>query len=273
VKRKGWTFWLVLGAILLITLNLPLPVSRAVKSATRDLLAPLQELATSYTRRFKSAGDAIRGWGGLPEKNQELQREVMKLRRKLAVLEDLRRENFLLRQQLDFRRRSERELVPGSVLARDISGWWQTVRIQHGGSPLVRPDLAVMSSEGLVGRVTEVSGRTADVLLISDPACRVAVRIGDKGAFAVLQGRGLSWRGRVVCEAAFINKNISVKKGDVVTTSGLGGVFPAGIEVGVIESVTRDENNLHQSADVRPSADLSDLNVVFIVATEEEDVL
>lgn len=271
MKRKGLTFWLVLGAILLISLNLPLPVSRALKSSVRDLLAPLQQLATSYAVRFRGAGDAIRGWGGLPERNRELRRENTLLRQRLVEMDDLRSENLLLRRQLGFLKRAGRRLVAGSVLTRDISGWWQTVRIQHGGSALVRPDLAVMNSEGLVGKTLEVSGLTADVLLISDPACRVAVRVGDAGAFAVLRGQGLSWRGRVLCRVEFINKNIAVEPGDKVVSSGLGGVFPAGIDVGTIESVTLDGNNLHQSAEVRPAADLGDLGVVFVIVPDGED--
>lgn len=270
MKRKGLIFWLGLAVILLITLNLPTPASRSLKNATRDLLAPLQELVSSYTLRFRGAGHAIRGWGGLPEKNKELQQEVMLLRQKLFELDELREQNFLLRQQLDFQQRQTRELIACSVLARDISGWWQTVRIQHNGSPLIQPDLAVINDQGLVGKVSEVSARTADVLLISDPGCKVAVQIGDKGTYAILSGQGLSWRGRVVCKLSFINKNIPVERGDEVFTSGLGGVFPKGIKVGTLETVTLDPNGLYQNAEVKPSADLSQLDVVFLVATEPE---
>ena len=270
MKRKGLIFWLTLGVMLLITFNLPSPLSRVLKNATRDLLAPLQELAASYSMRLRGAGNAIRGWGGLPEKNQELQKEVMLLRQKLTELDALREENFLLRQQLGFIRQQDRKLIAGTVLARDISGWWQTLRIQNNNSPLIQPDLAVINDQGLVGRVSDVSVHTADILLISDPACQVAVQIGDKGAFAILSGQGLSWRGRILCKLTFIDKNIQVQRGDAVVTSGLGGVFPKGIMVGSIETVTLDQNGLHQSAEVKPSADLSQLDVVFIIAREPE---
>lgn len=270
MKRKGLIFWLTLGVMLLITFNVPSPLSRLLKSATRDLLAPLQELAASYAIRLRGAGNAIRGWGGLPEKNEELQKEVMLLRQKLTELDALREENFLLRQQLGFMNQQDRRLVAGTVLARDISGWWQTLRIQHNNSPLIQPDLAVINDQGLVGRVNEVSVHTADILLISDPACQVAVQVGEKGAFAILSGQGLSWRGRVLCKLAFIDKNIPIQRGDKVVTSGLGGVFPKGITVGTVENVSLDSNGLHQSAELKPAADLSQLEVVFIIAREPE---
>lgn len=270
MKRKGLIFWLGLGVMLFITFNFPSPVSRVLKNATRDLLAPLQELAASYAMRLRSAGNAIRGWGGLPEKNEELQQQVVLLNQKLSELEALRDENFILRQQLGFQRQQDRRLIAGTVLARDISGWWQTLRIQHNSSPLIQPNLAVINDQGLVGRVSDVSVRTADILLISDPSCQVAVKIGDKGAFAILSGQGLSWRGRVLCKLTFINKNISIQKGDEVFTSGLGGIFPKGIKVGTIETVTLDQNGLHQSAEVNPAADLSQLDMVFLIAREPE---
>lgn len=270
VKRNSLTFWIGLGVILLITLNLPAPLSRGMKRGVRNLLAPLQELATSYTRRVRNAGEAIRGWGSLPERHEETRRELVEARRELVELEQLRDENRLLRRQLGFRDRARWELIAGNVLARDISGWWQSARVRVPTDARVRPGQAVLSSEGLVGKIREISGKTADVLLISDPACRVSVRVKNKNVFGILSGQGLSWRGRVHCRMELMNKDVTLVPGDEVVTSGLGGVFPGGIRVGRIESVQMDENNLHQSAEVAPAADLANLRVVFLIPKEED---
>ncbi len=263
--RRGWIFWTGIGVILLITLNLPNAAGRALKSTTRELLAPIQRVISSYTRRLTHAGEAIRGWGGLPERNRDLQVEVLALRHQIREAESLERENLLLRQQLGFARRSPHNLLACEVIARDISGWWQTLRIDHGGSPDIRPGLAVISSDGLAGKVTEVAMKTAEVLLISDPTCKVSVQVGDRSAFGVLAGQGLSWRGSVLCRLDLINKNIPIRPGDPVYTSGLGGVFPKDLLVGHIEEVTPDESGLFQSATVRPKASLGDLGVVFVI--------
>ena len=265
MKRKGWTFWLALGAIVLIVLNLPAPANRALKNITREFLAPIQSLGANLSNRLRNAKDAVVARGGLPEQHQALHLELVDLQHQLIELEELRRENTLLRRQLRFTERSSRQLVPAEILARDISGWWQTLRIDHGSHPDVAPNQAVTTAEGLVGKILEVSGRTAEVLLISDPACRVAVEIGEQGAFGILSGQGLSWRGNVLCRLELINKNIPIERSDPVYTSGLGGIFPKGILVGYIEDVTLDENGLHQRATVRPRANLSDLRVVFIL--------
>ncbi len=266
MKRRGWFFWTGIGVVLLVTLNLPNAAGRALKSTTRELLAPIQRVIASYTRRLADAGEAIRGWGGLPERNRELQVEVLALRHQVREAESMERENLLLRQQLGFARRSAHTLLACEVIARDISGWWQTLRIDHGGSPDIRPGLAVISSEGLAGKVTEVSAKTAEVLLISDPTCKVSVQVGDSSAYGVLTGQGLSWRGTVLCRLDLINKNIPVRPGDPVYTSGLGGVFPKGLLVGQVEDVTPDESGLFQTATVRPKASLGDLGVVFVIA-------
>jgi len=265
VKRKSWTFWLLLSVIILITLNLPVGLSQRLKQGTRDLLAPLQQLAASYGSRFKEAGNAIRARGTLPQRNRELQQEVIRLKNRVAELETLREENFLLRQQLDFQQRSRWELAAGIVIARDISGWWQTVRMLRPEQLNDDTQRAVINSEGLVGKISGISERTADVLLLSDPACRVAVEIGPGGANGILHGMGLSWNGQVVCRVEFINKNETLNRGDEVISSGLGGVFPKGIPIGTLETITLDENGLHQSATVRPYADLGQLDVLFVV--------
>jgi rod shape-determining protein MreC len=270
VKRKSWIFWLGLAAVLFIVASLPAPASAALKHAVRDFLSPLQSLAATAVIRIGAARDAIAARGGLPEQNLRLNQELVQLQNRLLEFEELQRENHLLRQQLGFVPRAPRTPLPAEVIARDISGWWQTLRVHHGGAARVLPDQAVISSEGLVGKVIDASPRTADILLITDPACRVAVHIGDSGAFGILSGQGLSWRGAPVCRLDFINKNISIQRGDRVYSSGLGGVFPKGLLVGTIESVSLDENGLHQHATVIPAANLSDLPVVFILTSQTE---
>jgi rod shape-determining protein MreC len=268
VKRKRWTFWLLIGVIILITLNLPVGISRSLKQGTRDLLAPLQQLGATYTSRFREAGNAIRARGTLPQRNRELQKEVIRLQNRVTELEALEEENFLLRQQLNFQQRSTWELAAGIVIARDISGWWQTVRILKPEGLEAETDRAVISSEGLVGRLTDVSEETADVLLISDPSCQVAVRIGDNQTNGILKGQGLSWNVQVFCTVELINKHQRLERGAEVSTSGLGGVFPKGIPVGTLENIQLDENGLHQTATVKPYADLSRLDVLFVVQGE-----
>jgi rod shape-determining protein MreC len=166
---------------------------------------------------------------------------------------------------IGFRQRTGHHLIAAEVIARDSSGWWQTVRLDRGRNDGVTEDLAVVTPDGLAGRVLEVSDRTADVLLISDPACRVAVRIPRTGSNGVLTGMGVRWNGQVICRIDFINRNHPIRPGDEVVTSGLGGVLPPELPVGYIETIETDAAGLYHRAEVLPRADIARMRRAFVL--------
>jgi rod shape-determining protein MreC len=137
--------------------------------------------------------------------------------------------------------------------------------------------MAVLSEDGLVGKVVEVSRNTATVLLLSDPSCRVSARFLSSGVFGVVRGRGPSWEGSVICRMDYIDKNALVATGDEVVTSGFGGVFPPDLPIGYVDDVQRDPSGLYLSADLILRADLGNLRYVFVlddgasVAAREEE--
>ena len=136
----------------------------------------------------------------------------------------------------------------------------------------IAPDMAVVSAEGLVGKTVSVSPRTCDVLLISDPGCKVSSRIARTGAFGLVAGGGPTASGQYVCRMEFINRNLPVMPGDEVVTAGLGGVFPKGLLVGYTDQVRTNETGLYLNASVIPKADLGTLGYVFVVADHANPV-
>ncbi len=233
-------------------------------------MAPLQEATTGFVSRLQEAGQVIRGLGGMAQENSLLKEEVTHLRNQLRLAERLEQENIRLQEALDFSRRSSRGLIPCEVIARDISGWWQTVRLGKGSNHRIRPDMAVISAEGLVGRVIAVSPHTADVLLVSDPSSRVSVIVDRTGASGVLFGQTAHRRGQPVCRLDFINKDAPIRLGDAVTTSGMGGVFPRGLLVGYIDKLYKEPSGLYQYADVLPATDLGHMRLLFAVDDESD---
>ncbi len=259
-------------ALLLVLLNLPGAASRGVKAAVREALAPLHALVSGATLRLRETGATLRGLGGLVSENRAMAEELLRLRDETRTLRALERENAELRALLGFAPGTAYGLVPSEVIARDVSGWWKTVRLGVGRRDGVRPDQAVVTAEGLAGRTVDVSASTADVLLISDPTCRVAARLPRTGAFGVVSGRGVRRDGRVICRIDFINRNVPVRAGDEVVTSGLGGVFPAGIPIGIVEEVARDPSGLYQYASIRPRAGVGLLRHAFVIVESAEAV-
>ena len=271
MRDRSIVLWVVLGAVLLVVLNLPAAVSDRAKGMLREGVAPLQGALSGFSRWMGESVRSVRGIGGLARENQQMSTELVRLRNEVRDLRSLAQDNAELREQLQFTAQTKRPLVPCEVIARDISGWWETIRLSRGLSDGVSMNMAVITSDGLVGRTVDVSARTCDVLLISDPACKVSARIVRTGAFGVIAGNGPAESGQAVCQMSFINKNVPVLPGDEVVTSGLGGVFPKELLIGYVDKVYKDEVGLFQRADVIPKADLGRLTYVFVVAEPGDD--
>lgn len=265
MRERRFTIWVVLVLLLLVLLNLPAAQSLGIKNAVRSAIAPLQESASSGWRRLREGWATVRGLGGMAVENQRMSTELARLLGEVRDLKSLERENEQLRGVLGFSSRAMRDLIPAEVIARSRDGWWQTLRLNKGSEQGLAADQAVISVDGLVGRVASVSARTADVLLLSDPTCRVAAQILRTGAFGIVSGRGPQWDGSVVCRMEFINKNIPVQPGDEVITSGLGGIFPRGLLIGYVDRVTTDRSGLYQYAEIISKAELGTLQYVFAV--------
>jgi rod shape-determining protein MreC len=164
------------------------------------------------------------------------------------------------------------------VIARDDGyGWWQTLRLDKGGGDGIGENMPVIAAGGLVGKTIDVSDQTCDVLLISDRNFKASVRFEQEGSFGVLRGGGVSLRGvhklGVFCaplpfQVDYLRKDLVIRPGEAVMTSGLGGAFPAGLVVGAVSEVAPDETGLYQIAEVTPTADLARLSEVLVVVGE-----
>ncbi len=270
MRERGSIVWFALVVTLVAALNLPGGIGNRARAGLRELVAPLQGVVTTAVRRAGGARDAIRGIGDLAEQNRIMEKELVRLRNELLTYRGLDEENRSLRRQLTYRDRMPSKLVSAEVIARDVGGWWHTLRIGKGYLEGLGPNMAAITPDGLVGRTLDATPRTADVLLISDPSCRVPVLLPRTGAFGIMAGRGQAPTGAVYCRIDFINKNLEIRPGDEVVTSGLGGIFPRGLLVGSIDSVTMDASGLYQQAMVAVQSDLGRLGHLFVVVPERD---
>ena len=274
VREKRFVFWLA-ALLTVVALNLPLPAEWAVRAGIQDSTAPFQNsmsVVLHYLHSFFSGfGFSTRT---VMEK-QQLEVENAKLKSRLLQLLQYEEENRQLRRQLGFSVLSPRKLLLCEVIMRgDITGWWHTLRLNKGRDSGIKEGMAVISTEGLVGRVSAVSRKTCDVLLIVDPSCKVACKVVRNGAFGIMQGAGIAANGDVAlemlaavkpCILDYLSTEYELKVGDMVHTSGLGDVFPEGLPVGRIGSVKRDKSGLYQEAEIIPSADIDRLKYAFVV--------
>jgi rod shape-determining protein MreC len=259
----------------LVLLNLPMQSARRARGYIRDALYPLENSFVSGFRRVSSVIGTFGHRAQLVSENAQLRRDLAEREYRIQELQHIRKENEALRQQLGFAILSPRTLLLAEVTARgDLSGWWQTVRINKGHRDGVLPDMAVITSQGLIGRTMDVTSRSSEILLITDPNSKLSARIDRNRALGIMQGAGtLSASNSGVellasarpTEVHYLPAHDTIKTGDIVVTSGYGHVFPDGLPIGNIVDVKLHESGLYQQAEVQPFADLRDLQHVFVV--------
>lgn len=278
MRERRLLFWVIVLAVVVL-LNLPPPAVLRSAAEVRDGMEPFQNTLSLVMARTRRLFSGIGRTGRIIEQKQALEIKVAELEHRLRRLEHFQTENELLRRQLGFSILSPRKLLLSEVIVRgDMSGWWQTVRLNKGLSSGVTSGMAVMTADGLIGRTIEVSERTCDVLLITDPNCKVACRTAREGAFGIMRGAGVRLTGRPALEMLtsarpaemnYISTAHDIREGDVVLTSGLGGVFPEGLPVGRVGQVRMHASGLYRQADVIPAARMDSFRYAFIVMEQE----
>ncbi len=197
---------------------------------------------------------------GLEQENQDLKRELQELKLQMNRYREADLANERLRALLNFKKSIATPLLPAQLVAFDPSGWFQTILIDKGRNDGVVQDMAVVSSEGLVGRVIGVGNHHSKVLLILDGNSAVDAYIQRSRARGVLVGLGLE-----LCLLKYVQRNEDVQVGDQVISSGMGGVFPKGLLVGTVQEVVRGSSGLFQRVEVEPAVNFSRLEEVLVV--------
>jgi rod shape-determining protein MreC len=230
-----------------------------------QLSAPFQSAATAAAHWTRDLVEDYVYLVEVEEDNEALRARVARLETDHRRLEGEGLENRRLRSLLGLRERIAGEVIASEVIARDISPFFRVTRIEidRGERDRVRTGMPVISGEGLVGEVRRTFGRYADVQLIVDRASAVDVIIQRTGAFGMLRGTGES--DRYMCRIAELEREDTVRVGDLVHTSGFGQRFPASILVGRVTRIVRQDSGLWQELEITPAVDFSRLDAVLVL--------
>jgi rod shape-determining protein MreC len=148
------------------------------------------------------------------------------------------------------------------VIGRDTDPNLHTLRLNKGLVDGVDTGMPIVTERGLVGRVVDVGPNWCQVLLLIDNSSAVRARLGQSRAEGLVAGRGES-----ALLMDYITQDIPISTGEYVLTSGVGGRLPSGLVIGQVTSVHQSDEALFQQADVRPSVDFSQLEVVLIIVS------
>lgn len=263
MNRTGIIALLVFGAILGYFLSFGPESTRKFQAGIYQLIAPFLTSGSGLQKQITSVRSGLKSLEELERENTALQVENRQLRATNQALRDVEREVNRLRHALNYRERSVFKLVPAVVVARDSSTWWRTITINRGKEDGVEGDMPVVTDEGLVGKTTTVSANISVVLLTSDENCKVACSVEGTREQGIVSGERVIAGVTPFLDLNFLSKQADLKPGQKVYTTGVGGVFPSGLLVGMVKSF--HVRALDSQAQLVPGVDLSHLEDVFVV--------
>ena len=206
--------------------------------------------------------------------SKELETELDTTRSELGRLRiiesryrSLEYENVQLRHALDFKKATHFDVVPAQVIRRHPTTWWQTVDIDAGEERGIGTQLAVLSNEGLVGKIDRPDKGRSSVILLTDEKCQVSARVEGSPEVGILSGQRGRFDGNPLLRLKFLSTDAALHPGQRVFTTGRGGIFQPNILLGTIDSV--EKGALDSEALVRPSVNFADLGTVFVVLSAD----
>ena len=236
-----------------------------------------EKLLNGITSPFVSASNSISDWANgvldtlvnadsYKAQNEELNAQLTEMYRKTKDYEDLKAENALLREMLGLKEDNESFVFsePCDVVARNANDMYGGFTINRGSSDGLSLNDPIVTSVGLVGRVTEIAPNYAKVSTLLSPQVNVGVFTMRSKATGVLEN-DLKNAENGMCLMSNILKDADIRVGDIIATSGNSGLFPENVMVGRVTEVYDDPNGLSKHALIEPLVDCFDVTTVFAV--------
>lgn len=237
----------------------------------KDSTGLIQQVFHTPAQFVAGALENLRDLQNTYEENQKLKARLDEYVKLKTEVQNLEKENAELREILD-KKDSLREFSPiqATVIGRNPDRWHEMITINKGSIHGVKKNMAVITSKGLIGKVKYSNQFTSSVQLLSamDPKNRISAKIqGEKDVFGLIEGYD---KEKQMLLLKRIPYNEKIKKGSNVITSGLGGIFPAGLLIGKVEKTVTDQYGLTQTAYVKPFADFYDISNVMVANPKME---
>ena len=271
---KEYRFYITLFLFLLIPVIALDTTSRAPRDYRfydRVILAVTSPIQTAISWTLEQTVDLYQGYiylWNVKSQNTRLFGENRKLLGQIASLKEAQNENVRLREILNFQEKLKLETIIARVIAKDVSTEFRAVRINRGENAGIKKGMAVITYEGVVGRVMRTTSTTSDVVTILDLLSAVDGVIERSRARGVVEGLTDE-----LCQLKFTLRTDDIQVGDLLLSSGLGGVYPRGVAVGTVSRVKKKPFGITQDVEVKPTVDFTKLEEVMIVTDQRVEVL
>ncbi len=249
--------------LLLLTLQ-----TRGYGARAADALAllttPIQAGVAKAHRAAFDAWDTYLDWKNVRAENRRLREEIRGLRVEGLRVRETDDENRRLRRLLALQERLPLTTVSGEIIARDWGGWIRALTVNRGRGDKIGRLTAVISPDGLVGRVVEVRPGASIVQVLTDPASTVGAHVVRTRTPGIVEGEPSG----ALRFKYMARDGGQIEVGDVLVTSGQGGLFPRGIPVGRVRSIDDRGAALFHYAVLEPAVNFSRIDDVLLITGE-----
>jgi rod shape-determining protein MreC len=270
VKIRGL---LLLSSVVVVCLLLLTLQTRGHSSGAADAVAvvtaPIQSGLSKVSRAAFGVWATYLGWKNVRAENRRLRDEIQRLRIEGLRVTETADENARLRRLLALRQQLPLATISGEIIAREWGGWVRSLTVNRGRGDNIARLTAVIAPDGLIGRIVDVRPGTSVVQVLTDPASTVGGHVVRTRTPGIVEGEP---RGTIRFKY-MARDGAGIQVGDVVVTSGLGGLFPRGIPIGRVRAIDDRGSALFHYATLTPAVDFARIDeVLLLVGAGARDV-
>jgi rod shape-determining protein MreC len=265
VKLRAVVLLGTVAAVCLVLLTLQM---RGKATGASDLLAvvttPIQSVLARVNHATVGMWSTYREWKNVRAENRRLRDEAQRLRVEALRVSETLEENQRLRRLLALKQAMPLATLSGEVIAREWGGWVRSLTVNRGRADRVTRLTAVIGPDGLIGRVVDVRPGASIVQVLTDPASTVGALVVRSRTQGIVEGEP---RGTLRFKY-MARDGGGIQVGDLVVTSGAGGLFPRGIPVGRVRAIDDRGSALFSYAHLMPAVDFARIDEVLLIVGE-----
>ena len=265
-KKRNDAIGVIVTIIILIILvflsNLKIEKISYVENAFSKIVMPIQTGFTYIKNKIQGNKGYFSDLDELKKENSELKQKNSELEENLRQLEMTQSENKTLKEYLKLSEKyKEFETVPAYIINKDISNYSKIFVINAGNKSGIEKNMIVIAAEGLVGHVISVTDNTAKVQTIIDSSNIVSSTIENSGDNVICRGMLENKK----LKATYVSTTTTLNQGEKLYTSGMGGIYPKGIYIGIIKDIMETKNITDRYFYVETAVDFDNLETVLVI--------
>ncbi len=266
----GFVIIVIIFSVIVGVVNAKHPENGLGENIVNVFVTPVQKFFTWIGNGVSDFFGNFSDKDDLKKEIAQLKKENADLKNELSKYEISAVENEEFRELMELKEAyPELELSYAEIIAREPSNWHNTFTIDKGSADgLIINQIVISAEKHLVGRICEVGTTWAKVVTVNDPEHAVGAVVSRSGEYGVVEGDST---GTIdgSCKLSYISKNSDIVVGDMVLTSGLGGIYPEGITIGTVKEVRPDTQGTSQYAIISPAANIDKIRSVCIITRIE----